>query len=195
MKVGDKMKKTTNIIVLIILIIFFLIILDFTHIYLKRTPFLYLKKDNNQYTGLIYNVYTCPGYKKVIIKSKFTKYNCPNITNQAIDLNNINIKVISDNDNLVHLKGLININQDTEYSLYYLGSNKITINEEELSKLLLSKTITPEDLTNKMNIIKKDNNYTLYEYPDNNFRILTCTINNSKRVYLGFKELKENICQ
>ena len=46
-----------------------------------------------------------------------------------------------------------------------------------------------------MNIIKKDNNYTLYEYPDNNFRILTCTINNSKRVYLGSKELKENICQ
>lgn len=101
-------------------------------------------------------------------------------------MDNITIEVNNDNDsnNTTNLKGIINFNQPTEYSLYYQGIKSITINKKELSTLLINGTIKIDTLISKMNTITNNDNSILYEYPNNLFRIYACTINDTKKVYI-----------
>lgn len=178
------MKKIINITITITIIILAIILIDLIFIYKNNKPLIILKEDNNKYTGIFYNTYKCLNNKKVIIKNKFTTYNCKSITTTNIDMNNITVKVNNDSNNITTLKGIVNFKQTNEYSLYYYGINNITINEEELSTLLLNGTIKIDDIISKMNIITNNDNGILYEYPDNIFRMYSCKVNDIKRIYI-----------
>lgn len=145
------MKKHIKIILIICITIITLIILDFISIFIINRPLIIIKNSDYKYSGLLYNVYNCPGKSKPQIKSKWSKFECnKNINkNRVVDI----IDKTSEIPDLIIAQALELFYEDENNKYYYssMKGNYIVVKyengfEETVEEALKKGTIKIDDL-------------------------------------------------
>lgn len=144
------MKKVCKILVIIILSLIFYLFIDLNCIFFFKRPFLAIKVESeSKYKGIFFDIYDCPEYPMVQIKSKFTKFSCA--TSKFI------IKEIVDTtkemDGFACAEAFEEFYADEDYKYYYecMKSKYVIVRyengfEETVSEALKHSRINIEDL-------------------------------------------------
>lgn len=144
------MKKVCKILVIIILSLIFYLFIDLNCIFFFKRPFLVIKVESeSKYKGIFFDIYDCPEYPMVQIKSKFTKFSCA--TSKFI------IKEIVDTtkemDGFACAEAFEEFYADEDYKYYYecMKSKYVIVRyengfEETASEALKHSRINIEDL-------------------------------------------------
>ena len=144
------MKKVCKILVIIILSLIFYLFIDLNCIFFFKRPFLAIKVESeSKYKGIFFDIYDCPEYPMVQIKSKFTKFSCA--TSKFI------IKEIVDTtkemDGFACAEAIEEFYTDADYKYYYecMKSKYVIVRyengfEETASEALKHSRINIEDL-------------------------------------------------
>lgn len=140
------MKKVLVIIGVIVL----LVIIDLFVIYKFNRPLFAIEKENNMYSGILYNTYNCKEFSIPVIKFKTVKYSCAKDDEKKIK--DIVDKTIDMKD-FACAEALENFYNDDKYSYYYscIKSDYIVViyddgSEQRVSDALKEGNISIEDL-------------------------------------------------
>lgn len=153
------MRKVINIIISLLLIGMFILLLDFSFIYLKNRPLIYLSKskytDNIKYEGIFYNVMKCVNDKALIV-SKNSKFACP----MEVDNNYLIAEVMNIFDDTIEVEGVSNLGY-----LKKGESTKVRVNSNldiSLGSYIMGKINSSDDIVTLVDGSILDHYYNLF---------------------------------